>query len=95
VSDVSEEDLCQARARYGFRTAKLPESGPLPFARHEFDFCFCSSVIEHVTGPKNGLYGISDTNKFKEVAWCHQQTFAKEIDRIEVGPFFETVWRLG
>lgn len=90
VSDISEEALCRARAQYGFTGVKLSGLGLLPFAHHEFDFCFCSSVIEHVTGPKDDICRISDGAKFKEVAWSHQQTFAREINRIAKSYYVQT-----
>ena len=93
VSDVSEADLAQARKRYGFTTAMLSDSSLLPWADNEFDFCFCSSVIEHVTGPRNLIYEITNTKAFTDMAWRHQQIFAKEIDRVAKSFYVQTPYK--
>ena len=55
VADVNEKALGRARA-HGHPTAVLAQDGTVPFPDGFFDVVFCSSVIEHVTVPKNELW---------------------------------------
>ena len=93
VCDISEADLKAARERYGFKTVQLLEAGRLPFQDQEFDFCFCSSVIEHVTGPKQEVEQISDNASFRAIARQHQQLFAREIARVAKSFYVQTPYR--
>lgn len=80
IADVSERDLAKATA-HGHCTARLADSGTLPFADQEFDLVWCSSVIEHVTGDKAALWEQRD-NGFSQRALAHQRAFAEEIQRV-------------
>jgi SAM-dependent methyltransferase len=80
VADVNERALERARA-HGYRTALLPQDGQLPFPDGFFDIVFCSSVIEHVTVPKNAVWQYRD-ERFGREAIVHQRAFADEISRI-------------
>jgi ubiquinone/menaquinone biosynthesis C-methylase UbiE len=58
IADVLEDDLKLAREKYGYETVQVPDDDEaLPFGDKEFDVVFCSSVLEHVTGPKTKLNG--------------------------------------
>lgn len=89
VADLDPAALESARSR-GFRTVQLDASGRLPFADKEFDFVFCSSVIEHVTGPKEEMVAMTDGRAFAQRAWQHQLRFAAEIRRIARGYWVQT-----
>jgi methyltransferase family protein len=93
VCDISAEDLKIARDRYGFKTVQLQETGRLPFQDQEFDFCFCSSVIEHVTGPKQQVEQIRDEATFCTMARQHQENFAREVARIAKSFYVQTPYR--
>jgi ubiquinone/menaquinone biosynthesis C-methylase UbiE len=64
VADISETDLAIAR-QHGLRTVQLTENATLPFQDKQFDFCFCSSVIEHATGEKRITITMKDDDQFK------------------------------
>lgn len=89
VADLDQNALAHARMK-GFRTVHLDASGRLPFEDNEFDFVFCSSVIEHVTGPKAAAIAMKDGNEFARCAWRHQKFFASEIRRIARGYWVQT-----
>src|SRR5262245_60229406 len=52
ITDHSSKMLSYASDVYGFQTRLLDATKRLPFGDREIDIVFCSSVIEHVTGPK-------------------------------------------
>jgi SAM-dependent methyltransferase len=93
ICDISADDLGAARQRYGFKTVLLQETENLPFGNLEFDFCFCSSVIEHVTGPKNEVVEISDDAVFRQIARRHQLHFAGEVSRVAGSFYVQTPYR--
>lgn len=93
VCDISADDLANAKSRFGFCTILLRETDNLPFKDAEFDFCFCSSVIEHVTGPKDQVVRIKRDELFREIARQHQKHFAREISRIARSYYVQTPYR--
>lgn len=93
VCDISVDDLRKARERYGYRTVELSETDSLPFSDREFDFCFCSSVIEHVTGPKRQVTTITDGGQFRSIARRHQLRLAAEIARVSRSYYVQTPYR--
>ena len=90
IIDYSLDDLETARHRYGFQTRYLDVSRRLDISDGEFDIVFCSSVIEHVTGPREVVLALRDTRQFVELAWEHQKSFASEIRRIAPRYFVQT-----
>jgi len=95
LADISEEDLKIAQKKYGFKnTILLKDDDPiLPFPDKYFDIIFCSSVIEHVTGPKNKVKSIKDSKLFYELAFKYQLSFANEIRRISKKYFVQTPYK--
>jgi hypothetical protein len=90
VCDYSDEDLEVARRKHGYATVRADGSNELPFATNQFDFVFCSSVIEHVTGPKDEVIAMENNSDFQKVARQHQKVFADEIRRIGKRYFVQT-----
>lgn len=68
-------------------------SGKLPFAARQFDLVFCSSVIEHVTGPKDQMIATTDGDEFRRRAWQHQLAFAAEVRRVARRYYVQTPHR--
>ena len=89
ICDLSEAALAKARAR-GFDTVQADATGGVPVPDRHFDFCFCSSVIEHVTGPKADMRSMTDGADFKRTAAANQLAFAAEIRRIAESYFVQT-----
>ena len=91
IADHWGPDLDQAKANYGYETMLLDGSKEaLPFEDRAFDIVFCSSVIEHVTGPKQTMLDMDDNKAFEATAIVHQQRFADELRRITDGYFVQT-----
>lgn len=79
------DNLRYAEEKYGFNTVLLDGTDErLPFEDKAFDVVFCSSVIEHVTGPKDEAVQRfkSDGAAFQREAFAYQERFAREIRRI-------------
>jgi hypothetical protein len=91
IADHYEVDLEIARTKYGYETMLLDASEEsLPFEDRAFDIVFCSSVIEHVTGPKDAMVFMDDNRLFNATAKMHQQRFANELRRISDGYWVQT-----
>ena len=90
LADIDEQMLARGRARYGFKTVLLDESGALPFEDGSFDIVHCSSVIEHVTVDKGQRWSREFERNFAEVAFERQSRFASEIRRVGRSYFVQT-----
>jgi SAM-dependent methyltransferase len=88
VADMNERSLGRAKA-HGHPVVLLAQDGKVPFPDGYFDVVFCSSVIEHVTVPKNELWQHRD-ERFGRKAVVHQRAFADEILRISKSFWVQT-----
>ncbi len=82
VADLDPRDLARARSEFYYETVDIDAQHTLPFEDDAFDFVFCSSVIEHTTGPKPEMEEMTDDARFKRIAWEYQQKLAREIRRV-------------
>jgi len=93
VADIDERAVNEAATRYGFTPIVMLEAGKLPFTDKFFDIVFCSSVIEHVTVPKEEVWTLVSGRRFRDAAYRHQQEFADEIRRLGKGYFVQAPYR--
>ena len=93
IADIDRRKLDLAESRYGYKSRVLEEAATLPFGDGEFDIVFCSSVIEHITGPKDIVGNIRSTRVFEAEAVLYQQKFAEEVRRIGKGYFVQTPYK--
>lgn len=93
IADIDRTKLDLAESRYGYKSRVLKEAANLPFDDNEYDIVFCSSVIEHITGPKDTVGNIRSTRVFEAMAALHQQKFSEEVRRIGKGYFVQTPYK--
>src|SRR5690348_17755205 len=53
IADIDRKLIERGAQQFGFQPVLVVENGKLPFPDGYFDIVYCSSVIEHVTLPKN------------------------------------------
>jgi hypothetical protein len=93
IADVDPAVLKIAAESYGFGTVCLDGSATFPIADQEYDVVFCSSVIEHITGPRDLIFDILDSKQFATSAREAQASFAAEIRRIGKRYFVQTPYK--
>ncbi len=89
LADINKTLLLKGANLYGYNSVYIDEGGKLPFPDKYFDIVYCSSVIEHVTVPKNKVWNIS-SREFLQESKVRQLRFAKEIRRVGRGYFVQT-----
>ena len=92
IADFNEDALGFARDSFGYKTILLDGTRTLPIADGQFDVIFCSSVIEHVTGPKEAAVARfkADGAAFRREAFEYQKGFADELRRCSKRYFVQT-----
>jgi hypothetical protein len=93
IADVDPGMLKTAADTYGFGTVRLDGSATFPIVDREYDVVFCSSVIEHITGPRDIIFDITDSKEFAASAREAQASFAAEIRRIGKRYFVQTPYK--
>ncbi len=95
IADSDREALDFAEQRFGFRTVLLDGNENLPVSDKAFDIVFCSSVIEHITGPKQQAVQLfkQESRRFSALAFDYQKRFAQEIRRAGRSYFVQTPYR--
>ncbi|MEO8464131.1 MAG: methyltransferase domain-containing protein [Gammaproteobacteria bacterium] len=93
IADIDPGLLEEGRENYGYVPVVIDESETLPFPDRYFDIVYCSSVIEHVTVPKEQVWSTYSGRRFKIAAWEHQRQFAAEIRRTAKQYFVQTPYK--
>lgn len=93
IADINAQALERGRRDYGFVPVLVGQSGKLPFPDGYFDIVYCSSVIEHVTVPKDQVWSLRSGKEFRARALAHQREFAREIQRVGRQFFVQTPYR--
>jgi SAM-dependent methyltransferase len=82
IADIDEAAVKSGQRKYGFVPVVVGESESLPFCDKYFDIVYCSSVIEHVTVPKDMVWTLYSGREFRRRARRRQRLFANEIQRL-------------
>src|SRR5882724_7910583 len=90
VADIRPEPLFSGARKYGYTPVLIDESGRIPFPDHYCDVLHCSSVIEHVTVPKDTVWSMTSGSEFARLALQHQRQFAAELRRVSKHYFVRT-----
>jgi hypothetical protein len=93
IADVDPAMLEAAARTYGFDTVRLDGSAKFPLPDRHYDLVFSSSVIEHITGPKELIFELLDDAQFDASARASQANFAAEVRRIAKRYFVQTPYK--
>ena len=93
IADICASVVEEGRDKFGFVPVVIDESGQLPFEDGFFDIVYCSSVIEHVTVPKEEVWSLKSGRAFKKQSLQRQEVFAVEVQRLGKQYFVQTPYR--
>lgn len=93
IADIKEHLIRRGATEFGFTPVLLSEDNALPFEDGFFDIVYCSSVIEHVTIPKDEVWRVSSEKEFEEKSLVSQRLFAEEIKRVGRQYFVQTPYK--
>jgi SAM-dependent methyltransferase len=93
IADIDQDSLRKGKNAFGFVPVSISESQRLPFDDNFFDIVYCSSVIEHVTIPKDRVWSVYSGSDFKQQALRRQAEFALEIQRLGRQYFVQTPYK--
>lgn len=91
IADINGEVVRSGHERYGFTPVLIGENGNFSYPDKYFDIVYSSSVIEHVTVPKESVWDqrLSQAD-FISGAHVNQKRFADEVRRLGEGYFLQT-----
>ena len=93
IADIKPKLVEEGKKKYGFSPVVIDESEVLPSEDNFFDIVYCSSVIEHVTIPKEKVWSLYSGLTFQQKSLQRQKKFAKEIKRVGKQYFVQTPYR--
>jgi len=93
IADIDSLLIEKGAKVYGFVPVLIDESEQLSFDDGFFDIVYCSSVIEHVTVPKDKVWSMYSGKTFKEDSFKRQKIFANEIQRLGKQYFVQTPYK--
>lgn len=93
IADINSRAVIEGSKRFGFNPVVIRESESLPFSDGFFDIVYCSSVIEHVTIPKERVWKLYSGVRFREQSRKRQEEFANEIQRLGLQYFVQTPYK--
>ncbi len=96
IADIAaERDSLESGAhQFGYQPVVIGETARLPFEDGYFDIVHCSSVIEHVTVPKDQVWALRSGAEFRRRSHARQLEFAQEVMRVGRQFFVQTPNRL-
>jgi SAM-dependent methyltransferase len=93
IADINSSAIGKGANTYGFVPVLINESEQLPFDDGAFDIVYSSSVIEHVTVPKEHVWSLYSGKEFRDKSFNRQKVFANEIKRLGKQYFVQTPYK--
>lgn len=93
IADIDETLVREGAKLYGYIPVPINETQKLPFPDQFFDIVYCSSVIEHVTVPKEDVWRVYSGSQFRACAQRNQRRFAEEVKRVGKNYFVQCPYK--